>query len=897
MSIAFESKARDEMLANGYSPRDIIMDGKLRRFSTKAADRNDRAGWYVFCNDGKHCWGAYGDWREGTRFKFNGVEPSVMSSLERLEYKKLHESLKRKQEAERRKNAEYAARIAAKTIDRMNKTPEAIAAHPYVIAKKIRTHANVGVLMGLLCVPIYNEGELVGIQRISGAERNNKKISFGTPMRGSWHLLGTIENDIIIAEGYATAASLYEATGTATVVAFFAGNLQAVAAYFRKKYPKANIVIAADDDGNNIGKQKAEAAASEIRGVVRYLPENDTTPRLSDFNDLAAHSGLDSVKSIIYPPPVVQEHFAEPIPYIDDEEILPFKVLGRFGGSCYYIPADGYIYDYAPIGHGKAVLLSLASNQYWIKKFPNTEGGIYTDEAVSWLLELSQDISFDPSLRRGRGAWKDRGRILVHQGTHIMDVVTGEETPANHFQSEYFYPKAPAINQRRVHAAKSSEASQLLEIFKYLPLENSINNYLIAGWLVCAHISGILDWRPHIWITGPKGSGKSWTMTHLLLPLLGKNVLHVQSSSTEAGIRQSLGGDTRPILFDEAEGTGQKERDRLQRVLELARQASSEGGGIIAKGSVNGRAMAFQIRSCFCFSSIASSVTQNSDKSRITQIEINATRFGSPDDFKKLKDLTNKVITPEFCNAFYWRCVENADVIRQNAITFSEAAGEIFDDRRAGDQLGTLIAGAYSLVSSKIVTAEFARKWIEDKKRAEKWRPFLEENEEQNDEKSLLDSILQASANHLGRPIIIGQLVRDVYYDVDAIEKIKTLGSYGIKIVRSPAANGPDEGDGHGGENGPSIHLIIANRCDNLRRCLKETAFAENWAKALQRMEGAKKTEGVVRFSTGVVSRATMIDMETIIPKDAHDEPEKVSALPLESDYDYYPARLSERAY
>jgi Toprim domain len=137
---------------------------------------------------------------------------------------------------------------------------------------------------------------------------------------------------LLIAEGYATAATLSQTLGFATVAAFDSGNLVPVAKALREKYPKKQIVIAGDDDkhldlthGINPGRRKAEEAARSVGGKLllpifapnenSYLssleavtPQKFRTEQLSDkqhaalakmkqytdFNDLATKSVLGS---------------------------------------------------------------------------------------------------------------------------------------------------------------------------------------------------------------------------------------------------------------------------------------------------------------------------------------------------------------------------------------------------------------------------------------------------------------------------------------------------------------------------------------------------------------------------------------------------------------------------
>ncbi len=106
---------------------------------------------------------------------------------------------------------------------------------------------------------------------------------------------------VCIAEGFATAASIYESTGIPTAVAFNSGNLLAVAKVLRKRNPKARIIICADNDRitqGNPGVSKATEAARAARALLA-IPQFPDGVEGTDFNDLAASQGLDAVREQI----------------------------------------------------------------------------------------------------------------------------------------------------------------------------------------------------------------------------------------------------------------------------------------------------------------------------------------------------------------------------------------------------------------------------------------------------------------------------------------------------------------------------------------------------------------------------------------------------------------------
>lgn len=151
------------------------------------------------------------------------------------------------------------------------------------------------------------DGELWNVERISSDAGTPKKGLFGGRRKGCFHLIGQPQEagPLVICEGFATGASIREATGYPVAVSFNAGNLQAVALALRAKFPQARLILAADDDWKrtegNIGMDKATAAAQEVgaRLAVPRFPA-DRPEKATDFNDLhqlhGGEAGLEAVR-------------------------------------------------------------------------------------------------------------------------------------------------------------------------------------------------------------------------------------------------------------------------------------------------------------------------------------------------------------------------------------------------------------------------------------------------------------------------------------------------------------------------------------------------------------------------------------------------------------------------
>ena len=169
-------------------------------------------------------------------------------------------------------------------------------------------------LDGNLMVPAQNvEGDLRGLQYIS--PEGQKRFQSGMEKNGNYHLIAEpgkdlSQGEILLAEGYATGASLHMATEKPVAVAFDAGNLEPVAIKLRKKFPNAAITICADNDHQhtrktpegtelwNKGVDLAQKAAQVVGGkvVAPIFNEEERARGLTDFNDLHQSRGLDEVK-------------------------------------------------------------------------------------------------------------------------------------------------------------------------------------------------------------------------------------------------------------------------------------------------------------------------------------------------------------------------------------------------------------------------------------------------------------------------------------------------------------------------------------------------------------------------------------------------------------------------
>ena len=177
--------------------------------------------------------------------------------------------------------------------------------HPYLRTKRVRSYGLRQNSEGLLLIPMRDvDGKLHGLQRIwpDGDKRHMK----GSKVRGHFFQIGELGDrgklatHLVICEGYATGASIYEALGWFTIVAFDASNLEPVAGNLRQVYRRERFVFAADNDRDNRGNPgvtKATAAAKRYGGIAVW-PQFRRGDSGTDWNDLEALYGMEAVEQL-----------------------------------------------------------------------------------------------------------------------------------------------------------------------------------------------------------------------------------------------------------------------------------------------------------------------------------------------------------------------------------------------------------------------------------------------------------------------------------------------------------------------------------------------------------------------------------------------------------------------
>ncbi|HHZ0432777.1 TPA: DUF5710 domain-containing protein [Escherichia coli] len=312
--------------------KDPEMDGEIHRVPTRDDRRGSQSGAYKAYLDGRPS-GWYRDYRSAdnspTTWTFSRAEN--IDPLARLHLKA---SAQQNRDEKERKLQQQYNKQAGYARSYLNGLPQATA-HEYLTRKGIRAAPGVRLNnKNELVIPFSNgRGEIRSYQRIPVTGGKDARILKGSEKSGNWFAFGTPENGrpLLFAEGYATAASLHEATGHPVLMTIDADNMINVAKNARKIWTDSPFVFCADNDHQrkiNKGVSSAKKAAASTHGevIIPAFTEAEKAQGLTDFNDLDASRGRDAFQHVMN---AQLEYIGIPTPNNDTTDHREAVVIGN----------------------------------------------------------------------------------------------------------------------------------------------------------------------------------------------------------------------------------------------------------------------------------------------------------------------------------------------------------------------------------------------------------------------------------------------------------------------------------------------------------------------------------------------------------------------------------------
>ena len=289
---------RAALAGRGILPKDgeIIADGRIHRCNAEGrGGKGDAA--YLLHLDGIPA-GGFENWRDGFGWEnWRADIDRTLSPAEEAAHRVKLENSRRERELEEAKRKATARKRALSVFE----DAALCDSHPYTDRKGIQTHG--ARLQGdRLVLPLRDADGTVHSLQFIGPDGEKRYLSGGRKA-GCYFDIGQPDSVLCVAEGFATGASVHEATGYAVAVAFDAGNLAAVTKALHKKHPDLRLIVCADDDyltAGNPGISKATEAALSI-GALLAVPDFgvDRPEKATDFNDLHQCAGLGAVRRCI----------------------------------------------------------------------------------------------------------------------------------------------------------------------------------------------------------------------------------------------------------------------------------------------------------------------------------------------------------------------------------------------------------------------------------------------------------------------------------------------------------------------------------------------------------------------------------------------------------------------
>lgn len=290
------SALQEDISRSGMTPPDNIEPGKFIRFSDNG--KRNKNGWCrLFINVDGSAGAAFGNYKNVDQTWFYSPKGQKRSKRQREHFKQQIREAQEKAKQELEKKQKKAADKAQNIWDKAS-TPDPN--HEYLIKKQIIPYGLRQSGKALLVPVLDDKNQIISLQEIF--QNGSKKFFLGGKIKGGSFIIGDMQQGdvFLVCEGFATGATLHDASGKAVVVAFNSGNLEKIAHAFNKKYPDKELIICSDNDlatekktGKNPGKESAEKAASAIGVEICLCPVN------SDFNDLMVDQGINAVQQAL----------------------------------------------------------------------------------------------------------------------------------------------------------------------------------------------------------------------------------------------------------------------------------------------------------------------------------------------------------------------------------------------------------------------------------------------------------------------------------------------------------------------------------------------------------------------------------------------------------------------
>ena len=385
---------------------------------------------------------------------------------------------------------------------------------------------------------------------------------------------------------------------------------------------------------------------------------------------------------------------------------VPFRFLGFDAGAYYVMPKNQNIPLSISRGE-KSIgdkLFEIGVRDWWEACFTKT---VYTktgepievfdkESAVEWFrAESVKHGMYDDEKILGLGAHVDGKQIVVNTGRAVVSP-DGTVSRYELYNGKNVYCRSRSEIVISAEPWTEEDGQFFVDQIRTFNFNTESAYLAIPGFCALAPFASCLFRRPHIFITGARGLGKTYLLHDIIIPIIGNQTIYADAGKggiTEAGLRQTAGADCRPMVIDEFEANKKSDLAMVDNILALARTAY--GGEKTIKGSSSQKAISFATKMMFCFAAVNVNISDAATRSRFAICRIGgkshgkAKRIKNPDGlrarmFRRLQTIRDEIDT---CHDMLMETAENG--------------GLDFEFREA-DTFSPLFAGYWATVSDAL---------------------------------------------------------------------------------------------------------------------------------------------------------------------------------------------------
>ncbi|HGT5253058.1 TPA: LPD7 domain-containing protein [Escherichia coli] len=276
----------------------IEFDGQKHYVDTVDGKAGSKKGVYAAFLDGRPA-GWYRDYKNGGEIQ-KWVSTGAAPNPEQMAMLRADAAARREQRAAAQ--ADKFDQTANRLMEEYNRLPDATGDLAYLKNKQvIAANGLKADERGNVVIPLFNaDGEFRTLERIWSD--GSKHLEKDGQAWGSFFVVGGQLKDgdnLLYAEGYATAASISEAINQPVIMTVNAGNMVEVAGRLKDTFPNSTHYFLADNDiykDENVGLEKATEAAELTAGHVLVPAFSNPKEGLTDYNDLHVSEGLEQVR-------------------------------------------------------------------------------------------------------------------------------------------------------------------------------------------------------------------------------------------------------------------------------------------------------------------------------------------------------------------------------------------------------------------------------------------------------------------------------------------------------------------------------------------------------------------------------------------------------------------------